>query len=219
MRWKVMAPARDDNTNTLRIDHFQNRPAAGLITVIAQRHFEPELHVVKQLACVDVVKDVPDRHAEPSLAKVAPDAMGRRVWRTCGYDADFAWHRAKDGSIGVERDELFAGDGGAKPGADDGPRPPQFAVFVAPRVLPLLTLTRSGDGLGLRRGRRERERAGQQQCPEDSCGRHDLHHIGRSLGPAIGLTAGSTEIGAETREELSIEETAKTDIMPTNQHA
>ena len=94
--------------------------------------------------------------------------------------------------------------------------PPQVAVFVAPRVLPLLTLTRSRDGLGLRRGRRERERAGQQQCPEDSCGRHDLHHIGRSLGPAIGLTAGSTETGAETREELSIEETAKADIMPTN---
>ena len=43
--------------------------------------------------------------------------------------------------------------------------------------------------------------------------------ICRSLGPAIGLTAGSTEIGAETREELSIEETAKTDIMPTNHHA
>jgi len=30
------------------------------------------------------------------------------------------------------------------------------------------------------------------------------------------LTAGSAEIGAETREELSIEEMAKTDIMPTN---
>jgi hypothetical protein len=68
--------------------------------------------------------------------------------------------------------------------------------------------------LGLRRGRRERERAGQQQCPENSCGRHDLHHTGRSLGPAIGLTAGSTEIGAETRQELSIEETEKADIMP-----
>ena len=52
------------------------------------------------------------------------------------------------------------------------------------RVLPLLALTRLRNGLGLRRGRRERECAGQQQCPEDSCGRHDLHHIGRSLGPA-----------------------------------
>jgi hypothetical protein len=28
---------------------------------------EPDLHVVKQLAGVDVVKDVPHRHAEPPL--------------------------------------------------------------------------------------------------------------------------------------------------------
>ena len=37
--------------------------------------------------------------------------------------------------------------------------------------------------------------------------------MGRSLGPAIGLTAGSTEIGVETREELSVEEMEKADIM------
>ena len=78
-----------------------------------------------------------------------------------------------------------------------------------------LPLASSRNRLGLRPGRRERERAGQQQYPEDSCGRHDLHHIDRSLGPAIGLTAGSTEIGAETREELSIEETAKAGPLPS----
>ena len=145
---------------------FPVSPWRWPIAVIGQRHLEAELVVPKRLGRVDVVEEVPDRHAEPPLAKVAPDAMGRGVRRTCGVGADFAWHRAEDGSIGVERDELSdAGGGGAKPGADDGPRPPLFAVFVAPRVLPLLTLTRLRDGLGLRPGRRERERAGQQQCP------------------------------------------------------
>ena len=36
----------------------------------------------------------------------------------------------------------------------------------------------------------------------------------RSFGPGIGSGAGSTEIGVETREELSVEETEKADIMP-----
>ena len=68
----------------------------------------------------------------------------------------------------------------------------------------------------LRPGRRERECAGQQQCPQDSCGRHEraLFHIPRSFGPAIGSAVASTEIGAESREELSVEETEKADIMP-----
>jgi hypothetical protein len=35
-----------------------------------------------------------------------------------------------------------------------------------------------------------------------------------SFRPVIGSAAGSTEIGAETREELSVEETEKVDIMP-----
>ena len=74
--------------------------------------------------------------------------MGRGVRRTRGVGADLAWHRAEDGSVGMERDELSdAGGGGAKPGADDAPRPSQFVVFVATRVLPLLTLTMR-DGLG-----------------------------------------------------------------------
>jgi hypothetical protein len=72
--------------------------------------------------------------------------MGRGVRRTCEVGADFAWHRAEDGSIGMERDELSdTGGGGAKPGADDAPRLPLFAVFVARRVLLLLTLTRLRD--------------------------------------------------------------------------
>jgi hypothetical protein len=38
--------------------------------------------------------------------------------------------------------------------------------------------------------------------------------IGRSFGPPFVSAAGSTEIGAETREELSVEEREKVDIMP-----
>ena len=170
---EVGAACARPHHNTLQIDGFHYRPRAGAIAIIGQRHLEAELVVPKRLGRVDVVEEVPDRHAEPPLAKVAPDAMGRGVRRTRGVGADFAWHRAENGSIGMERDELSeASGGGAKPGADDGPRSPLFTVLVA-RVLPLLTLARLRNGLGLRPGRRERERAGQQQCPQDSCGRHE----------------------------------------------
>ena len=71
-------------------------------------------------------------------------------------------------------------------------RPPLVCCVRRSRVLPLLTLTRLRDGLGLRPGRREPERAGQQQCPQDSCVRHEraLHHIGHSFGPAVGSDGG-----------------------------
>lgn len=102
--------------DTLPIEEFQLRPGAGLIAVIAQRHFEADLGVLNHLGRVDVVEDVPHRRAEPPVAKVAPDLMGQRVRRTCGGDTDFAWHRAEDGPIGVERVELFeAGGVGGEP--------------------------------------------------------------------------------------------------------
>jgi len=164
------ARARTDH-DTLQIDDVHSRPGAGVIAAIAQRHLEAKPVVSKRLARVDVVEEVPYRHAEPPVAEVAPDAMGRGVRRTRRVGADFALHRAEDGSIGVEREELpDAGGGGGKPGADDGPRPPLLTVLVA-RVLPLRTLARLRNGLGLRPRRGERERTGQQQCPQDSCGR------------------------------------------------
>ena len=62
--------------NTLQIDDFHYGHRAGAIASIGQRHLEAELDVPKRLGRVDVVKEVPDRHAEPPLAEVAPDAMG-----------------------------------------------------------------------------------------------------------------------------------------------
>src|SRR4029077_6830088 len=142
---------------------FHYRCRAGAVTIIGQRQLEAELVVPKRLGGVHVVEEVPDRQPAPALAKVAPNAMGRGVRRTRGVGADFAWHRAENGSIGMERDELSeAGGSGAKPGADDGPRP----TMLVARVLPLLTLARLRNGLGLRPGRPERERTGQQHCPQ-----------------------------------------------------
>ncbi len=43
--------------------------------------------------------------------------------------------------------------------------------------------------------------------------------ISVAVSPAVGSAARSTEIGAETREELSVEEMEKADIMPTNHYA
>ena len=85
--------------NTLQIDGFHNRPRAGVIAVIAQRHLEAKPVEPKRLGRVDVVEEIPDRHAEPPVAKIAPDAMGRRVRRTCGVDAGFALHRAEELSV------------------------------------------------------------------------------------------------------------------------
>ena len=126
MRTKLALPVREPR-NTLQMDGFHYRPRAGAIAIIGQRHLEAETVVPKRLGRVDVVEEVRNRHAEPTLAEVAPDAMGRGVRRTRGVGADFAWHRAENGAIGVERDELSeAGGSGARPGADDGAGRPCF---------------------------------------------------------------------------------------------
>ena len=111
MRTKLALPVRDPTTTPCRSMVSTIALALALSRSSASVTSRRSLIVPKRLGRVDVVEEVPDRHAEPPLAEVAPDAMGRGVRRTRGVGADFAWHRAENGAIGVERDELSEAGG------------------------------------------------------------------------------------------------------------